>query len=54
MVFGDYDVDGITSTVLVKNTLLSLGLDVLHHIPHRITEGYGLNEEIITLPKRTR
>jgi len=51
MVFGDYDVDGITSTVLVKNTLVSLGLDVLHHIPHRITEGYGLNKEIIVFAK---
>jgi len=51
MVFGDYDVDGITSTVLVKNTLASLGLDVLHHIPHRISEGYGLNKEIITFAK---
>ncbi len=47
MVFGDYDVDGITSTVLLKNTLEAAGLDVLHHIPHRITEGYGLNKEII-------
>ena len=47
MVFGDYDVDGITSTVLLKNTLLAMGLDVLHHIPHRISEGYGLNNEII-------
>ncbi|MFA4993454.1 MAG: single-stranded-DNA-specific exonuclease RecJ [Candidatus Omnitrophota bacterium] len=51
MVFGDYDVDGITSTVLVKNTLVSLGLDVLHHIPHRITEGYGLNKEIVIFAK---
>lgn len=47
MVFGDYDVDGITSTVLLKTTLEALGLEVLHHIPHRITEGYGLNKEII-------
>ena len=47
MVFGDYDVDGITSTVLLKTTLEAMGLDVLHHIPHRITEGYGLNNEII-------
>lgn len=47
MVFGDYDVDGITSTVLLKTTLGALGLDVLHHIPHRITEGYGLNNEIV-------
>ncbi|MDD5408501.1 MAG: single-stranded-DNA-specific exonuclease RecJ [Candidatus Omnitrophica bacterium] len=52
MVFGDYDVDGITSTVLVKNTLVSLGLDVLHHIPHRITEGYGLNKEIVAFAKK--
>ena len=52
MVFGDYDVDGITSTVLVKNTLVSLGLDVLHHIPHRITEGYGLNKEIVIFAKK--
>jgi len=54
MVFGDYDVDGITSTVLVKNTLASLGLDVLHHIPHRITEGYGLNKEIINFAKENK
>ncbi len=54
MVFGDYDVDGITSTVLVKNTLVSLGLDVLHHIPHRITEGYGLNKEIINFAKENK
>ncbi|MDD5128269.1 MAG: single-stranded-DNA-specific exonuclease RecJ [Candidatus Omnitrophica bacterium] len=54
MVFGDYDVDGITSTVLVKNTLTALGLDVLHHIPHRITEGYGLNKEIITFAKENK
>lgn len=51
IVFGDYDVDGITSTVLLKNTLESLGLDVLHHIPHRIKEGYGLNNEIVKFAK---
>ncbi len=54
MVFGDYDVDGITSTVLVKNTLVSLGLDVLHHIPHRINEGYGLNKEIVNFAKEQK
>jgi single-stranded-DNA-specific exonuclease len=47
MVFGDYDVDGITSTVLLKATLENMGLEVLHHIPHRITEGYGLNKESV-------
>jgi single-stranded-DNA-specific exonuclease len=51
MVFGDYDVDGITSTVLIKNALTNLGLDVLHHIPHRIKEGYGLNSEIVNFAK---
>ena len=47
MVFGDYDVDGITSTVLLKNTLMNMGIEVVHHIPHRINEGYGLNPEIV-------
>ncbi len=54
MVFGDYDVDGITSTVLLKNTLLGLGLEVLHHIPHRIHEGYGLNQEIVKFAKENQ
>lgn len=54
MVFGDYDVDGITSTVLLKTTLEALGLEVLHHIPHRITEGYGLNNEIIDFAKKNQ
>jgi len=54
MVFGDYDVDGITSTVLIKNTLLASGLDVLHHIPHRISEGYGLNKEIVNFAKENK
>ena len=51
MVFGDYDVDGITSTVLLKNTLMNMGLEVLHHIPHRINEGYGLNHQIVQFAK---
>jgi single-stranded-DNA-specific exonuclease len=43
LVFGDYDVDGITSTVLAKSVLTKMGLEVLHHLPHRVNEGYGLN-----------
>ncbi len=54
MVFGDYDVDGITSTALLKNTLVGMGLDVLHHIPHRIDEGYGLNQEIVGFAKENQ
>ncbi len=47
MVFGDYDVDGITSTALLKITLSKMGLDALHYIPHRVKEGYGLNKNIL-------
>lgn len=47
MVFGDYDVDGITSTALLKLAFLKLGTDTAHYIPHRIKEGYGLNKNIL-------
>lgn len=47
MVFGDYDVDGITSLTLLKTTFSKLGLDIFHYLPHRIKEGYGLNKNIL-------
>ncbi len=43
-VFGDYDVDGITSTCLLIRYLRSLGTDCVYYIPDRLTEGYGLNK----------
>ncbi|KNZ71087.1 single-stranded-DNA-specific exonuclease RecJ [Thermincola ferriacetica] len=43
LVYGDYDVDGITSTVLLLDTLEFLGAACDFYIPHRLTEGYGLN-----------
>lgn len=46
LIFGDYDVDGVTSSVILNNVLTKLGLDLIHHIPHRMTDGYGLNHEI--------
>jgi len=46
MVFGDYDVDGITALVLLKNTLKNMGIEAEHYLPHRIKEGYGLTKEI--------
>jgi len=52
LVVGDYDVDGITSTVLLKNALAGLGLEVLHHIPHRVNEGYGLNRRIVEFARQ--
>ena len=42
-VFGDYDVDGITSTCLLTSFLRSYGVDVVSYIPGRLEEGYGLN-----------
>ena len=42
-VYGDYDVDGITSTAIFVKFLRGLGLDVLWHVPTRDGEGYGLN-----------
>ena len=51
-VYGDYDVDGITSTCLLTGFLRSLGLDCTAYIPDRICEGYGLNSAAIdTLSK---
>lgn len=43
MVFGDYDVDGMTSACLMLEYLESLGLDVSYYIPGRSEDGYGLN-----------
>ncbi len=42
MIFGDYDVDGITGTAVLYEFLTTIGAEVSCHIPHRIKEGYGL------------
>ncbi len=41
-IHGDYDVDGVTSTVIMRRALEMLGADVIHFIPQRLTDGYGL------------
>lgn len=46
-VIGDYDVDGICSSYLLKKGILSLGGRVDVVIPHRMKDGYGLNESLI-------
>lgn len=46
-VYGDYDVDGITASCLLRDYLSGLGADCLVYIPDRIDEGYGLNSEAI-------
>ena len=47
LVYGDYDVDGITSVVLLKRFFRLLGREINFYIPHRLTEGYGLSKEAI-------
>jgi single-stranded-DNA-specific exonuclease len=46
-VHGDYDVDGITATVILRRTLELLGGDVVHFVPDRMRDGYGLNTPAI-------
>src|SRR5437868_7839792 len=41
-IHGDYDVDGVTSTVILRRSLELLGADVVHFIPERLKDGYGL------------
>jgi single-stranded-DNA-specific exonuclease len=46
-IHGDYDVDGITSTVILRRALELLGGDVVHFIPERLRDGYGLQTPAI-------
>ena len=48
IVYGDYDVDGITSSTIIKRFMQDRGIDVGVYIPNRINEGYGLNKTAIT------
>jgi single-stranded-DNA-specific exonuclease len=43
LIWGDYDVDGTTGTVLLRKMLKELGAETGFHIPNRFTEGYGIN-----------
>jgi single-stranded-DNA-specific exonuclease len=45
VIFGDYDVDGVSSTALMTEVLGALGWTVNHYLPHRLDEGYGLSRE---------
>ncbi len=46
-VYGDFDTDGVTATVLVFEALAEMGGKVLPYIPHRVREGHGLNAEAL-------
>ena len=45
VIYGDYDVDGVTSIALLTKNLSNLSGNVLYYIPHRIKEGYGVSEK---------
>jgi single-stranded-DNA-specific exonuclease len=47
IVFGDYDVDGVTSTALLVEVLGALGWKVNYYLPNRFDEGYGLSNEAV-------
>ncbi len=47
LIFGDYDVDGITSSSLMMACLLPLGAQVNFFLPHRVHDGYGLSTRIV-------
>ena len=47
LIYGDYDVDGITSIAVLKKYLNQLGVEVDYHIPNRLNEGYGLKKETL-------
>ena len=50
LVFGDYDVDGVLSTVMLVKALRTLGAQVEYFIPERLTDGYGIKDEHVRIP----
>jgi single-stranded-DNA-specific exonuclease len=48
-IYGDYDADGVTATALLVQALKLLGADVREYIPNRFDEGYGLNNEALSV-----
>jgi single-stranded-DNA-specific exonuclease len=51
LIWGDYDVDGTTGTVVLRKALEILGANTGFHVPHRFTEGYGINIEKLSEAK---
>ena len=47
MIFGDYDVDGVTSTSLLMHLFTKLGISVSYRLPHRVHDGYGLKTKFV-------
>ena len=51
LIYGDYDVDGVTSSALLRRLFNHLGIQAINYIPHRMEEGYGLNQEVAQFAK---
>lgn len=51
LVYGDYDVDGTTGTVVLRRALSFLGAKTGFHVPHRFTEGYGIRRDVLERAK---
>ena len=49
IIYGDYDVDGITSVTVLKSFIEERGIKVSEYIPNRLEEGYGLNKEAVKM-----
>jgi single-stranded-DNA-specific exonuclease len=47
LIYGDYDVDGTTGTVVLRRALQVLGARTGFHVPHRFTEGYGIRRDVL-------
>ncbi len=47
IIYGDYDVDGITSITVLKKFIQDRGIEIGYYIPDRLNEGYGLNKEAV-------
>jgi single-stranded-DNA-specific exonuclease len=51
LIYGDYDVDGTTGTVVLRRALEVLGARTGYHVPHRFTEGYGIRRDVLERAK---
>lgn len=52
LIFSDYDVDGVTSCAILEKVLKDMGADVVHYIPHRVKEGYGLSQNAVRVARK--
>lgn len=52
-IYGDYDVDGVSSTALLMDFFRRVGIQCCYHIPHRMDEGYGLSREGLAMAAKS-